>query len=264
MLVQEAIDAFIRHEHGHNAQRADEAEACLAAFSDYLLHFSDLYHDAYEDGDMELEEWEEALNASMDRLLGDDVDAMTDLGSLALSAVDAEHLRDFFGWYMLREQGADAATMETHSVAMRRWLDYLSSKRWIERSAYMEFVSVLHEMADDAIRVAKASHLLFHYVRLGAGVAPRLKGKRFTSFREGHARIASVGEQQITLQFDGEAVIGPVLLASGITELLRVGDVIDVELGLRDDVWIIVDVGPVYPGSVYVDSEEFQPGALSG
>jgi len=32
--------------------------------------------------------------------------------------------------------------------------------------------------------------------------------------------------------------------------------VIDIELGLRDDVWNIVDVGPVYPAVIYVAAEE--------
>ncbi|MDX8411870.1 MAG: hypothetical protein R8K46_08410 [Mariprofundaceae bacterium] len=263
MLVQQTVDAFIRHEHARSSDTVAGVEACFAAFGDYLVHFSDLYHDAYEDGDMEMEEWEETLNASMERLLGEDVDSMTDLGALPLSDLDAEQLRDFFGWYLLREQGADAATIEVNCAVMQRWFDFLVEKRWIKGDVYMEFATTLQEMAVDAIRAAKASHLLFHYVRLGAGVAPRLKGQRFTGFREGHARIVQLKDQQMMLQFDGGDPLGPVPVATGITSLLTEGDVLDVELGLRGDTWIIVDVGPVYPSSVYVDSEEFPPQALA-
>jgi len=262
MLVQQAVDAFIRQEHAAGLDKAAGVEACFAAFGDYLLHFSDLYRDAYEDGDMELEEWEEALNTSMERLLGDDIDSMTDLGALPLSDLDAEQLRDFFGWYMLREQGADASTLEENCAVMQRWFDFLAEKRWLKGEAYMDFSATLQEMGTEAIRAAKASHLLFHYVRLGAGVAPRLKGQRFTDFREGHARIADLKDQQMMLQFDGDDPIGPVPVAAGIVSLLTVGDVLDVELGLRGDAWLIVDVGPVYPRSVYVESEEFPPAVL--
>jgi len=41
--------------------------------------------------------------------------------------------------------------------------------------------------------------------------------------------------------------------------LLKPGDVLDVELGLRSDVWMMVDIGPVYPASVYVEAEAFEP-----
>jgi len=262
MLVQQAIDAFIHHEHAQSRDHVASVEACFAAFGDYLLHFSDLYRDAYEDGDMQLEEWEEALNTSMDRLLGDDIDSMTDLGVLPLSDLDAEQLRDFFGWYLLREQGADAASIEEYCGVMQRWFDFLMAKQRIKADTYMEFSSTLQEMGTDAIRAAKASQLLFHYVRLGAGVAPRHRGQHFTDFREGHARIVELHEQQLMLQFDGDEPIGPVPVAAGIASLLGTGDVLDVELGMRGDAWVIVDVGPVYPGSVYVESEEFPPALL--
>jgi len=33
---------------------------------------------------------------------------------------------------------------------------------------------------------------------------------------------------------------------------------LDVELGMRAGVWLIVDIGPVYPESIYVEAEEFE------
>jgi hypothetical protein len=34
--------------------------------------------------------------------------------------------------------------------------------------------------------------------------------------------------------------------------------VLDVELGSRGGTWMIVDIGPVYPGEIYVDADEFE------
>jgi len=47
-------------------------------------------------------------------------------------------------------------------------------------------------------------------------------------------------------------------LPAPILALIEVGDVFDVEMGLRGDSWVMVDIGPVYPRCVYVDVEEYQ------
>jgi len=42
-----------------------------------------------------------------------------------------------------------------------------------------------------------------------------------------------------------------------ILKMIEPGDVFDIEMGLRGDSWVMVDVGPVYPRSVYVEVEEY-------
>ncbi|MCF6208927.1 MAG: hypothetical protein L3J61_06055 [Ghiorsea sp.] len=116
----------------------------------------------------------------------------------------------------------------------------------------------MQDTLPDAKRAAIAAHLLLYHIRLGGGVSPRLRGTRFSSFKEGHARIAQIKTNELWLSFDSEPekLIGPIMLPEAILQQLREGDVIDIELGLRDDVWNIVDIGPVYPAIVYVPAEE--------
>jgi len=257
VILQEAMDHFVRIQLRQDAGQGRLAEGCMEALADYLLHFSDLFREADHLDDEDLAEWEKSLEANMAKLFGGDVEPTTELGNLDVAQLDAEHMRDFLGWYLIREAGADNITIEAYCSVLRDWLEALTQKRWLNEASRLEFLSVVDELEPECIRAAKASQLLFHFVRLGSGVAPRLRGKQFTEFVEGHARLVKMEDQQAWLQFDNHsAPIGPVRLSDEIVQFLEVGDVIDVELGLRGDTWLMVDVGPVYPAAVYVEAEE--------
>ncbi len=261
MLLQNALDRFVRAEMANDAGRGRIAEECMEHLADYLLHYSDLFQDDLLEADESpLADWEQALDAHMGELMEGDVEAMVELHGLELDQLEPGHMRDFFGWHLLREMSGDATVIEEYVRVMRQWLKFLAGKGKISHERFLEFMVVLNELAPECERAARAARLLFHFVRLGSGISPRLRGKRFSRFVEGHARIAKVERNRIHLSFDSqEARIGPVSLTREIAGLLKPGDVLDVELGLRADVWLMVDIGPVYPASVYVEAEEFKP-----
>lgn len=253
MLLQEAMDRFLR------AQGDAQAEACLEALADYLLHYSDLFQDAEEPEAVQLAEWEQALDEYMQHLLDGDIEAVADLASLEFEQLEVGHLRDFLGWYLLRELAADAAAVQDACRVLYRFFDAAAEQGWIGSEARLAYVSTLRELEPECVRAAKAAWLLFHFVRLGSGISPRLRGVRFSDFIEGHARIQRLDATHIWLMFDNaDGPIGPVLLPAEIIGLLRLGDVLDVELGYRGDTWLIVDAGPIYPGSVYMEAEAFE------
>jgi len=258
MVLQEAMDFFVRHQIRDDAGQGRVAESCMEALADYLLHFSDLFQDDGEHEDDQMAEWEHALEVNMERLFEGDVEPISELGGLEVRQLDAEHLRDFLGWYLMREAGADSAMINAYCDVLRGWLESLARRRWVDEHARLEFLSVVNELEPVCVRATKAAQLLFHFVRLGSGVAPRLRGQRFSEFAEGHARLHRIDGQQVWFQFDNlEDSIGPVWLAEEIVQFLEAGDVIDVEIGLRGDTWLMVDVGPVYPSAVYVEAEAF-------
>lgn len=261
------MDRYI-HSLGRDALAA-QAEACMEALADYLLHYSDLFQDAEEQEEAQLSEWEQALDDYMEHLMDGDTEPALALAGLELSRLEAEHLRDFLGWYLLREFGADASTVQDCCHVLRLFFTFAADRGWIGADAKMAFDAIVQELEPECLRVAKAAQLLFHYVRLGSGVSPRLREQRFSDFIEGHARIQRLDRQHMWLTFDNaDGPIGPVCLAAEITNLLKPGDVLDVELGLRGDTWLIVDIGPVYPGTVYMEAEALQvqltPGQEAG
>lgn len=260
MPIQEAMDRFLLHWRAEGQKHFHEAERCLDLFAQYLIHFSDLFREEeIEDEESPLAEWEEALNAYMERLFEGDTESVSELGTLLMSQLDAEHIRDFMGWFLLREPGVDSLYVQTNASVLRQWFTFLARRHWLTRERKLDFVSAIGEMEEESVRAVRAARLLFHHVRLGSGVAPRFRKMRFSEFIEGHARVVEIREDGLWLQFDNrEENLGPVVLPAGIMDYLQPGDVLDIELGRRGEMWQIVDIGPVYPREVYVEAEEFK------
>jgi len=261
VLLQDAMDRFMRTRMLLDSRQGTLAETCMQSLADYLVHYSDLFQDDLMEADESpLADWEQALEAQMSELMDGDMEADTDLYGLELEQLEPEHIRDFFGWHLLREMGGDAAAIEEYVIVIRKWLAFLLEKKAINHARHLEFMAVADEMAPECERVAKAAHLLFHFVRLGSGISPRLRSQRFSRFIEGHARIAVIEKQHLYLSFDNqEESIGPLSLTPEMINLLKPGDVLDVEIGLRSNVWMMVDIGPIYPACVYVEADAFEP-----
>jgi len=183
---------------------------------------------------------------------------VAELGSLPVSMLEPEHFRDFIGWSLLRETGITSLEVEGCADVLLDWVSYLHKRHWLSSERNITFLESIQELKDESMRASQAARLLFHYVRLGGGVSPRNRGKRFEQFVEGHARIFRLEKGSISLRFDNKNLeIGPVVLPDEIAHRLKCGDVLDIELGSRGGAWMIVDIGPVYPSEVYVDADQF-------
>ena len=261
MLLQDALDGFIRAQALFGGEKSRIAETCIEHLARYLLHYSDLFDDEMPDPEeTPPAEWEQALDSHMHELMQGDVEPPLVLYDLELEQLDPSHLRDFFGWYLPREQNGDASAIADYAAVMRDWLDFLRSKGRLDKQRHVAFMAQLAEIEPEAARVVKAARLLYHFARLAHGLPETARGEGYSRFVEGHARVSEIRGKEIMLHFDSQPdQIGPLLVSPGILGLLRIGDVLDVELGMRGGVWTMVDVGPVYPQSVYVEAEEFEP-----
>lgn len=259
--LQQVMDSFMQQlsatqKPEHKA--ISEAEACLEILAQYLIHYSDLFQEQEIGEEADFSEWEEGLEQHMMELLEGDIEPSSNLGSLPLDVLDPEHIRDFLGWFLLRET-SDAELIQIYAGVLQKWIDYIQAHGWWKQGEYPGFVEILAEVTPTATRAARLSRVLFHYVRSGGGVPPRLRGKQFSCFVEGHGRVMSLENNSLQLSFDNQKQqIGPLVLPQPIFELVEPGDVFDVEMGLRGDVWVMVDIGPVYPACVYVEVEEYQ------
>lgn len=257
IALQDTMDQFILTR--KQTESDEHVETCFELLAEYLLHYSDLFQEEYEEPDAEqLAAWEESLEEYVDQMINGDHEGAVELGSLPVDYFDPEHLRDFIGWFLLREPGIDSLELIAFGDILRDWLQFIHRKGWISDERHVLFTAVFKEMMPDAIRAVKAARLLLHYVRLGRGISPRMRGKRFSRFVEGHARVESLRKKQINLRFDNlDESIGPVMLPEEITKHLQLGDVLDIELGLREKHWVIVDIGPVYPFDIYMEADAY-------
>jgi len=259
MLLQDAVDGFMRTQALRSTDRGQAAEACMEYLTHYLVAYSDLFdEELVESDESQLDEWEMQLDSHMSELMQGDVEPPVSVYDLKLEQLEASHIREFFGWYLPRELGSDVGGVVEFAAVMRDWWEFLNKAGRMDKAQHLDFIAALAEIEPEAVRVVKAAQLLYHFVRLGHGLPEHARESSFSRFAEGHARIGRVDGNQLWLNFDSqEEEIGPVELSPEIAGLLRSGDVLDVELGQRGGVWIMVDIGPIYPSSIYVEAEEF-------
>jgi len=259
-ILQESMDAFVQGltvDRETDSQVLSHTEQCFEALSQYLIHFSDLFKDQDFSDNEEYAEWEQGLEEHMSKLLDGDVEPACDLGQLVLEKLDPEHLRDFLGWFVLRET-SDADVLHAYAKVLIDWVEFMHQRGLLKQSEYLGFSEILADVGPASERTARVSQVLFHFVRSGTGVSPRLRAQRFSRFIEGHARASAIENGALHFNFENqEEEIGPVVLPQVVLDLIEEGDVFDIELGLRGDSWVMVDVGPVYPESVYIEVEEY-------
>lgn len=259
MLLQDAVDGFVRTQAVRSSDRGQVVEACMEYLSHYLVAYSDLFdEEPMESDDWQLDEWEQQLDSHMSDLMQGDIEPPLSVYDLKLEQLEASHIREFFGWYLPRELSGDVSGIVDFASVMRDWWQFLNKAGRMDKAQHLVFLSALGEIEPEAVRVVKAAQLLYHFVRLAHGLPAHARASEFSRFAEGHARIGRIRENRIWLNFDSqEEQIGPVELSPEIAGLVRSGDVLDVELGQRGGVWIMVDIGPIYPSSIYVEAEEF-------
>ncbi len=248
--LQDAIDQF-------TDQQADAYDT-FELLIEYLCYFSDLAKDAEDVVEMDVPDWEKSLESLMEQLLDGDTSPSPDVEFLQPRQLDAEHLRDFLAWFLLRETDIDSLQIQQHGELLRQWLLFMKQQGMLESTHAFALLEGLDEALPEAVRACQAAHVLFYIVRHGLGSAPRQREKMFESFVEGHARIVSITGEHVILGFDNlENYTVQLALPAALVQLLRPGDVLDVELGLRGQCWQIVDSGPVYPPCVYMEADYF-------
>jgi len=261
ITLQESFDSFLlhlQHDDDITPETLAQHERIFQILSEYLIYYSDLFRSENVEDSSTIQDWEASLESFIDQLMQGDQDNTPSLEGLSFSSIDSEYLRDFIAWHVLRDPAVDSLMVQQAAETLLAWLDYAKTHDWLDKNTLQHWQDIIQDTLPDAKRAAMAAHLLLYHIRLGGGISPRLRGKRFETFKEGHARIAQITDTELWLAFDNapKAMIGPVVLPKTILQQLRVGDVIDIELGKREGVWTIVDIGPVYPATVYVAAEE--------
>jgi len=261
MLLQDAIEHFIERKWRVSNEDGNLAEQCMQALANYLLHYSDLYHEQVAESDAEsevAEEWEQQLEDKLFEMIeGEEETASWSLAGLESHHFEPSHIREFIGWYLPR-MDTDTEQLNHFCSILKDWLSDMFQDKVITHDAYQDFVSVTMEMEPEAVRAMKVAQLLLHFVRWGSNASVDMKSQPFSTFVEGHARLSRIEETRIWWSFDDqEEEIGPVVVDQAIASLLQHGDVLNVQLGQRGEQWQMVDIGPLYPNSIYVEAESY-------
>lgn len=263
MLLQDAIEHFLERKWRISNQEGNAAEQCMQALGHYLLYFSDLYQD-HDDMDIspsdekeDTAEWEQQLEEVFHENSEEEEAPSWSVGGLDSSTFEPSHIREFIGWYLPRMSCEDDM-MEEFCSELQDFLKDIYQMKIIDEHLYQDFISTIIEMQPEAKRVIKAAQLLLHFVRWGSNLSPQVKAKTVSEFIEGHARLSSIQGTELWWSFDDQdKKIGPVIVDQMIIDLLHTGDVLNVQLAQRGEQWQMVDIGPLYPNSIYVEAERY-------
>jgi hypothetical protein len=185
----------------------------------------------------------------------------------ALTARDLAHL--FARWYPRRDE-ADAAAVAGLIAAVEEWLVWLDARTGGDLA--LQFAPFAERLSRDLPRILEAQDLLSRHARrddlegdvslggptltvLSSGLSHVIRPGEidYAGAEEDCFRVAGLEESHAVLQTPareqlGEPPLAPVLLPEGVAELLRVGDLLHVEVASGGAGWEILSVTALYPG----------------
>ncbi len=270
VTVQQSLERFVHQRYDSNRQSGREAEACANLLADYLQMWSGLLSHEWREGEEDApEEWERELDAKMEQMLGGDATpSQADLGSLALDQLDEEHLREFVGWYLLKDLALDSPSLRGVLEMLRQWIDFAYRQRGLGRTLHRRFVETFEECAPEAERAVVAAHALQRLVLSGALYARSAQDSSMiecllsATARVGVARCGDPCTHWLSVD-EVEADRLPVTLPEALHPYIRSGDVVQVSLAQHADGAIrLVESGAIFPASTWVDAmmmEQFNP-----
>jgi hypothetical protein len=193
-----------------------------------------------------------------------------------LEALTLTDLEEFFVDWYLRQPGVSAEFAVTLLDAVRAWLGWTDEAY---RMQHGEMFQPLYErLREDLPRILEAWTTLAERLRLaqeeeaieagledltpaattslissGLNRVVRPDEVDYSAAREDYFRIVSVDEASLMLQSPsgselGEAPVGPVRVPEAVAELLRVGDLLYVEVAPGPAGWEILEIARALPG----------------
>ncbi len=247
--LQDSMDAFVSERYRSQQSDAYQAEQCMDALSDFLRYYTKLFpkHVEHEPAATD-NDWEQSLDQAMDQLFQHDLSVVADLGNIETSKLNAHDLRDFLGWYSLRNQVIDNKAFKRLCSVLRQWLNMLEQHHWLGQQQAQSLQNIIQELEPECLRCIQATELLHLEVHSGLSTPPTMRGQKIQTSLEGHARIESISDAGLSLRFAEHLKnIQPVYLRPRLLRILRIGDVLDVELLQRQQQWQIIDLGLIYP-----------------
>jgi hypothetical protein len=206
-------------------------------------------------------EYENVLNLFIESLCSDSSSVVQGKDGGPLLAANWDHyyggaVDNFLSWWFPRKVfGADALHRKAPGI-LRKWIKWCYEQGYFEKERYEDFMDALPKSKGSEVkRLQKAGDLLYrlHTPDPGAWlrgevdkVVPISQGTRPVELEEGYMKILRFEGNSAYLQSEEGEKRGPVMLSEELVKLLRVGDVINVEIGRFGKYWRILESGNVY------------------
>jgi len=269
ITMQQSLERFVHLHYDTNREAGQVAETCVNLLSDYLQSWSGLFQYGEGGGDVEPQDWERELDEKMMQMFkGDTAPPAADLGALSIDQFDEEHLREFIGWYLLKDMAFDSLMLKGVLDMLRQWLHFALRQRALDKAQYQLLLDTLEETAPDAERATIAAHALQKLVVSGSLYAvPAAKSTVIECLLSATARISVAEEGEPCSHWlavdEVEADRLPITLPNALHPYLQQGDVLQLCLAQHADGEArLVESGALFPASTWVDAvmmDRFDP-----
>lgn len=163
---------------------------------------------------------------------------------------------NFLNWWFPRKVlGADDLHRKAPGI-LRRWLKWCCEQSYFDKDRYDDFMEALPRgKGKEVKRLQKAGELLHHLHTPVAGawlsgeldkVVRISRRKKPEQFDEGYMKILRFEGKFAYLANESGKRRGPVMLGRELIKLLKVGDVMNVEIGKYGKYWTVLESGNVY------------------
>jgi hypothetical protein len=237
MILAEALEEYRRHLKSRGSLRRGAAPDAIELLREYLVEFAEV---------------EEASD---------------------LTLRDLEQL--FARWYPRRDE-ADAGAAAGLLAAVEEWLVWLDARTGGDLA--LAFASSAERLSTDLPRILEAQARLSAHARrddlegevslggptltvLSSGLSHVIRPDEIDYARaeEDRFQVVSLDGDHAALQTParealGELPLAPVLLPPGVVDLLRVGDLLHVEVAPGGAGWEVLSVTALYPGGYHGDT----------
>ncbi|MDX8409931.1 MAG: hypothetical protein R8J84_07840 [Mariprofundales bacterium] len=268
LTMQQSMERFVHHRYHNGREPGRMAEACMNLLSDYLQHWSGLFQAEDIHDEVAPQPWEQELDDKMVQWLDGDTEPVPDLGALTIAQIDEEHLREFVGWYLIKDMALTSNQAREIIDTLQAWVEFCQRNHSLDLAQGKQFLDLLQQSAPETVRAVIAAHALLQMVRSGQlsppspSTAPPLQG-----FVSGMARLMPAKQTTTAshiLVFDDQEVIPiPILFPTALHPLLHAGDVLHIYLAsYSDGSYRLVDSGAIFPSSTWLDAtvmERFRP-----
>ncbi len=269
ITVQQSLERFVHQHYDRNREAGQMAESCANLLADYLQFWSGLFPAETADADIEPAEWERDLDAKMTQMLhGDSEPPAVDLGNLTMERFDEEHLREFVGWYLLKDLAFDSTMLQGVLEMLERWIGFALRQQGLGAEQHRILTETLHEVAPEAKRATVAAHALQKLVLSGSLYArPAAASSPVTALVSATARVSVAEPDAGCSHWLSVDEVGadrlPLTLPEQLCRYVQQGDVLQLCLAFHADGEArIVESGALFPASTWVDAvlmERYDP-----
>jgi len=269
ITMQQSLERFVHLHYDANREAGQVAETCVNLLSDYLQAWSGLFQYGEGGSELELQDWERDLDDQMMQMFkGDTAPPAVDLGSLSIDQFDEEHLREFIGWYLLKDMAFDSLMLKGVLDMLQQWLHFALRQRALSKENYQLLIEILQETAPEAERATIAAHALQRLVLSGslyplsAAKSPAIECLFAATARISVAEAGEPCSHWLAVD-EAEADRLPITLPKALHPYLQQGDVLQLCLAQHADGEArLVESGALFPASTWVDAvmmDRFDP-----